>query len=147
MRLASRGVLAARTRHEAQRLPRHAVAIDDGNVPERQDAYKTLATIDDRQAPDLKVSHIEGDFLKLLVVKAVFDVGCHDVPYARLSVLAARDCPRNDVPIGDRANQTVIRADGKKAQILFCHIPGGLFERVIWTDQTHVAAHDVGDPG
>ena len=120
------------------------------SVPPPFSAFQMLETLNILEGFDVAGwGHNSVEYLhhliEAVVFKAVFDVGGHHVPYARLSVPTARDRPRNDVPIGDRSNQTVIRADGKKAQILFCHVPGGLLERVIWTNQAHVAAHDIGN--
>src|SRR5439155_6556391 len=98
-RLARLGVLSSRTRNHAQPFPSRTIAVDDGNVSERQDADEALATIDDRQAPDLNVSHVEGDLLEVLVVKAVFDLGSHDVAHLGVRSLALSNAAIGDVAV------------------------------------------------
>src|SRR6266545_6045479 len=72
-------MLAARTRYLAKRYARAVAGLRLSDITQRNNADQPLVSIEDRQAPDLDVAHVRGDFLKVLVLKTIFDVGRHHV--------------------------------------------------------------------
>src|SRR5438874_116016 len=72
---------------------------------EADDSAKPLLLVDDGQAADLRLAHLVGDLLDVLVDTRADDVVGHEVAHRRVRTIALRHAAHGDVAVGDHAEQ------------------------------------------
>ena len=89
--LARLGMLPARLRHSTQSLVCRTIGIiGKGAVPERNNPDQALFAVAHGQAPKFHICHVGRNFVDLLVLKAIANLGTHDVAYRRIWPLFPR---------------------------------------------------------
>src|SRR5690606_39152284 len=116
------------------------------DVAERQYAHQVLVVGHDRHAPDLRVTHLRGNFLDGLVLETPFRVLAHHVLELRLVDDAALGNPsQHDVAIRHHADELAAVADRNDADVQFLHRLGGLHYGLVGGQGTDVPTHYLGN--
>src|SRR5262245_20440826 len=107
-------VLAARLGDTAERGGRSFTGIvREGNIAKRDNANQALIAVDHGETPNLDVGHVRGDFVQLLIVEAVTDLGAHNVAHWGIWVLAFGHGADGNVAVGNHPDKTIISPTGR----------------------------------
>lgn len=136
-------MLAARFGYQRER--RSSASVDPAcDVSQRDHPNETLVAIQDRQAADLKISHLFTGVLHVLVLEAIFHVRGHRLGDECIGPASLSDRSDCYIPIGNHPDEPVVGADRQKSDIMRRHqLRGGscgftILASVVITSRTNI---------
>lgn len=104
-------------------------------------AYQTLVGINDREAPDLVLTHYLGPFLYSGILPHPDDILGHDIPDWSTETFACSNGSNHDIAIGYYTEQLVLVSDRHHSEITFAHFLRRFLNGGVWRNGVDVRGH------